>query len=336
MIGVGVNGYGTIGRRVADAVDRQSDMELVGVTKTKPDYKSEIAAKKGVPIYGVDEKSVSAFGEEGYSVRGTLQDLLRHVDLIVDTTPKETGATYFGLYGAAGIRSVFQGGEKHSLTGLSFVAQCNFEEAVGKQNVRVVSCNTTGLCRGLHALDTSFGVERAEAILARRAADPDDASRGPIDAAVTDSVPSHQGEDVKTVMRGMNIVSMAFTVPTTHMHLHSLIVDLKRPATKELVIEAFEKEPRVMVVGGRSGIRSTAQLMDLGRELGRPRNDIYEAVVLENFVSVNGSRARFFLGIHQEAIVVPENIDAIRALSGQHTKAESMGLTDSALGIARK
>ncbi|RLF70403.1 MAG: glyceraldehyde-3-phosphate dehydrogenase, partial [Thermoplasmata archaeon] len=33
---VGINGYGTIGKRVADAVAAQSDMEIVGVTKTRP------------------------------------------------------------------------------------------------------------------------------------------------------------------------------------------------------------------------------------------------------------------------------------------------------------
>jgi hypothetical protein len=38
--------------------------------------------------------------------------------------------------------------------------------------------------------------------------------------------------------------------------------------------------------------------------------------------------------VHQEAIVTPENIDAIRALSGGYSKEESMNLTDLSLGIA--
>ena len=32
-IKVAINGYGTIGKRVADAVDAQDDMEIIGVTK---------------------------------------------------------------------------------------------------------------------------------------------------------------------------------------------------------------------------------------------------------------------------------------------------------------
>ena len=38
MIKVGINGYGTIGKRVAEAVTLQDDMEIVGIVKTKPTY----------------------------------------------------------------------------------------------------------------------------------------------------------------------------------------------------------------------------------------------------------------------------------------------------------
>jgi glyceraldehyde-3-phosphate dehydrogenase (NAD(P)) len=40
--------------------------------------------------------------------------------------------------------------------------------------------------------------------------------------------------------------------------------------------------------------------------------------------------------VHQEAIVVPENIDAVRALAGSYTKAESMKSTDESLGIVHR
>ena len=36
MIKVGINGYGTIGKRVAEAVTLQDDMEIIGIVKTKP------------------------------------------------------------------------------------------------------------------------------------------------------------------------------------------------------------------------------------------------------------------------------------------------------------
>jgi glyceraldehyde-3-phosphate dehydrogenase (NAD(P)) len=39
---VAINGYGTIGKRVADAVAEQDEMEIVGVVKTRPKVKASI------------------------------------------------------------------------------------------------------------------------------------------------------------------------------------------------------------------------------------------------------------------------------------------------------
>ena len=42
---VGVNGFGTIGKRAAWAVSKQDDMEIVGVTKTRPSYEAKLAVQ---------------------------------------------------------------------------------------------------------------------------------------------------------------------------------------------------------------------------------------------------------------------------------------------------
>jgi glyceraldehyde-3-phosphate dehydrogenase (NAD(P)) len=220
----------------------------------------------------------------------------------------------------------------------SFVAQCNFDEALGKDSVKVVSCNTTGLCRVVHAVDEALGVSKARAVLARRGTDPDDVKKGPIDAVVLDppTIPSHHGPDVQSVLKDLNIVTMAYKVPTTHMHLHSLILSLKKPSSKGDVLKALENAPRVTLVEGKAGLKSTASLIDMAREMGRPRNDIWEAVVWGDSVTVVDDEAYMFLAVHQEAIVVPEDVDAIRALTGGYTREESMKLTDESLGIAHK
>ena len=337
MIRVGINGYGTIGRRVADGVIKQGDMKLIGVTKMKPDYKARLALGKGIAIYLPDDKVAGDFQKAKIDSSGSLDDLLRDVDVIVDATP-ELGAKYKPKYEAARKKAIFQGGEDHGLTGLSFVAQCNFDAAVGKSMVRVVSCNTTALCRAMHALDTNFRVKKARVVLARRAADPDEVGKGPIDAVVPDpvTVPSHHGPDVQTVMENLNISTMAFKIPTTHMHLHSIMTTLhSRPKTEE-VVEALAREPRIMLVDAKSGFKSTASIIDLAREMNRPRSDIYEAVVWRESVSVQDDEVSFFLAVHQEAIVTPENLDAIRALSGAYSKDDSMKLTDDSLGIATR
>ncbi|HLQ07170.1 MAG TPA: type II glyceraldehyde-3-phosphate dehydrogenase [Nitrososphaerales archaeon] len=338
MIRIGVNGYGTVGRRVADAVRKQKDMELVGVTAANPHYKYAIAHKKGIPLYALNLKSLEAFNSSGYNMKGTLNDLLQRVDVVVDGAPDDNGPTNKAAYQQAGIKAVFQGGEEHQLIGTSFVAQCNFEDAVGKTMVRVVSCNTTGLCRTIGAVDGAIGVSRARAVLARRATDPDDVKKGPIDAVVLDptTVPSHHGPDVQSVLPNIPIVTMAYKVPTTHMHLHSIILSLKRPATKEEVVMALERAPRMTLVDGKSGFKSTANIMDWAREMGRDRNDVYEATVWRDSVTVVDGEAHMFLAVHQESIVAPENIDAIRALAGGYSREESMKMTDESLGIVHK
>jgi len=335
MIRVGVNGYGTIGRRVADAVRKQKDMELVGVTAAHPHYKYAVARDKGIDLYALDMKSLEAFNGAGYSVRGTLNDMLQRVDVVVDGAPDDMGPTNKAIYQQARVRAIFQGGEEHELTGTSFVAQCNYERAAGKDMIRVVSCNTTGLCRTLGAVDKAIGVSRARAVLARRATDPDDVKKGPIDAVVLDptTLPSHHGPDVQTVLPHIPIVTMAFKIPTTHMHLHSLILSLKKEATKEEVVKALQAAPRINLVDGKSGFKSTANIMDWARERGRDRNDVYEASVWKDSVTVVDGEAYMFLGVHQEAIVVPENIDAIRALTGGYSREDSMKMTDESLGI---
>ena len=124
-------------------------------------------------------------------------------------------------------------------------------------------------------------------------------------------------------------------VPTTHMHLHSALVTLKKKVGSDQVLQALEAAPRVRVVDAKSGFKSTAAVLDFARESGHPRGDTYEAIVFRESVTCRGDEAYWFHAVHQEAIVVPENIDAIRALNGGYSRQQSMEMTDSALGIGR-
>ncbi|HII95084.1 MAG TPA: glyceraldehyde-3-phosphate dehydrogenase, partial [Candidatus Methanofastidiosum sp.] len=54
MINVFINGYGTVGKRVADAVALQKDMKIIGVSKRTPDFDAEQAIKKGFDLYCVE------------------------------------------------------------------------------------------------------------------------------------------------------------------------------------------------------------------------------------------------------------------------------------------
>ncbi|MGH2638316.1 MAG: glyceraldehyde-3-phosphate dehydrogenase, partial [Rhabdochlamydiaceae bacterium] len=113
-----------------------------------------------------------------------------------------------------------------------------------------------------------------------------------------------------------------------------LIVSVKNPSSESKVIEKLSRTKRVMFVEDKKeGFKSTANVIDYARELGRPRNDVYESVLWEDSIRVIGSEIYMFMAVHQEAIVTPENIDAIRALLGVKGKQESISLTDKSLGI---
>ena len=48
---VAVNGYGVIGKRIADAVALQNDMELVGIADVVSDWRIRVAVEKGYPVF---------------------------------------------------------------------------------------------------------------------------------------------------------------------------------------------------------------------------------------------------------------------------------------------
>lgn len=331
MIRVAINGYGTIGKRVADAVSKQDDMKVVGVCKVEPDWSAKLGSKQ-FPLYTTGDPAV--FKAAGIDVAGKEEDLLKLCDVVVDCTPKKIGAQNKPLYEKAGIKAIFQGGEKAPIAETSFVAQCNFEAAKGKRFVRVVSCNTTGLSRTLHTIHSKFGLDNIEAIMVRRGADQKETKKGPINAIVPEvTVPSHHGPDVQTVMPGLNVSTVAMEVPTTLMHLHVVIADLKKPATKEDIVAAFRANPRVLLVKASEGLISTAHIVEMARDLFRHRSDIFETTVWEDSVSVVGSKLRYIQAVHQESIVIPENVDAIRAMFGLSDAATSMKKTNASLGI---
>jgi glyceraldehyde-3-phosphate dehydrogenase (NAD(P)) len=75
-------------------------------------------------------------------------------------------------------------------------------------------------------------------------------------------------------------------------------------------------------------------VMEYARDRPSGRPDMMENVLWENGIRVDGSDLYFFQAIHQESIVVPENVDAIRAMFGlAPDAATSIAMTDRALGI---
>lgn len=332
---VAVNGYGTIGKRVADAVSLQDDMEIVGVTKTRPTIEARMAVEKGFSLYVAIPENRVNFEKAGIPVKGTLEDLLKIADIVVDCTPGKLGVNNLETYRKAGVKAIFQGGEKHEAVGCSFNSLSNYSQNLGVDYTRVVSCNTTGLARTIFPLVKEIGVKKVFATMVRRGTDPNDSKKGPMNAIIPVlKVPSHHGPDLKTVIESIDIDTMAVAVPTTLMHLHCNVVILDRPAATEEVISIWERTPRVRMVNGGDGVLSTAQIMEMARDLKRERADLNEIAVWRDGVHVVGDTLYYYQAIHQESDVVPENVDCIRAMFRlTEDNLDSIRKTNKALGI---
>ncbi|MCE4608105.1 MAG: type II glyceraldehyde-3-phosphate dehydrogenase [Caldisphaeraceae archaeon] len=335
---VGINGFGTIGKRIAMAINKQNDMSVSGIIKKRPDYNAYYAVEKGFKIYAVSEKEAEAFQKAGIEVRGTLVDLIKESDIIIDATPGGIGETYRPLYSELDINVIYQGGERASVAEGSFNALCNYDESMGKKTLRVVSCNTTGLLRSICALKDLAEIKKVDAVLIRRGADPPEIKKGPINAITINppTIPSHHAHDVKTVLPWVNISTAAVVVPTTLMHVHHVTIRFKHNIKKNEIIEILNAYPRIIMVDSKSTkIESTAQLMDAAR-LGREKGDINELVIFEDSITIEKNELQFFQAVHQESIVIPENIDAIRASLKLAQKLESIKETDRTLGLTKR
>ena len=335
---VAVNGYGVIGKRVADAVAQQDDMTLVGVADVVSDYRIRVAVERGYPVYAATSEARGAMEAAGIPVAGTLDELLGQVDVVADCTPKKIGAQNRARYAAARVKSIWQGGEKHEIAGYSFVAQVNYAGAVGRDSARVVSCNTTALSRVLHALHRHGWVKRARAVLLRRGTDPwESHTNGMINTVIPEAkVPSHQGPDAKTVIPDLDITTMAGAGPYNLSHIHFAMVETTRPVSLDELRDALWDAPRIAFVRGSDGLVALNSVIELMRDLDRPRGDMWEVAVWEDALAADEREVYLTFQVHNESIVVPETIDCIRALTGiESDAATSIAKTDAALGITK-
>lgn len=338
QVRVAVNGFGVIGKRVADAVALQTDMTLIGVADVVSDHRIRVAVSRGYPVFCPPDNDRAQMHAAGINVAGSLDDLLRDVDIVVDCTPKKVAATNFERYRTAGVKAVFQGGEKHELTGYSFVAQVNYAGAVGRDFARVVSCNTTALTRVLYGLHRRGWVKRARAVLLRRATDPWESHvGGMINTVVPETnVPSHQGPDARSVIPDLDITTLAAAGPFNSSHIHFTMVETTRPMSVGEVREALQAEPRIAFVRADDGLVALNSVVELMRDLRRPRGDMWEVAVWEDSLAADSREVYVTYQVHNEAIVVPETIDCIRALTGvERDGAASIARTDAALGITK-
>jgi glyceraldehyde-3-phosphate dehydrogenase (NAD(P)) len=333
---VGVIGYGVIGQRLADGVALQGDMELVGVCDVEPTLSIRAMFDSGspYPMYIFENSNREAFQKENFPVAGTLDDLLKKVDIILDATPAGIGMKNKEIYKQKGIKAIFQGGEKNDVADVFFHGYANYEKGVGKDYLKLTSCNTTGFIRAVDCIDKAVGVERVVVTIIRRVADPGDSHRGLVDVALVEKVPNHQAKDLMLIMPHIEATGVLVHVPTTHGHIISVLATPKKKITVEQAIKLFEAHPRIKVVEIAKGFNSNSAMFRYARDKGNKRADMYEIAVFKETVALSGDNLFFTVNIPQEAVVIPETIDGIRAaLSLQNDMVSATTQTNKYLGM---
>jgi glyceraldehyde-3-phosphate dehydrogenase (NAD(P)) len=338
MVRVGVAGYGVIGQRLADGVALQKDMELVGVADVAPTLAVRALKEKGMPykFYNALPENGELLKNAGIPVSGTLMDLIQQCDIIMDATSAGVGAKNKELYQKYNKKAIFQGGEKNSVADVFFHGYANYEKGLGKQFLKLTSCNTTGLIRSVDCIDRKVGVEKVAITIIRRVADPGDYHRGLTNALQVDKAPSHQALDLMTIMPHVDATGILVHTPVTHGHIITVVAKTKKKISKDNVLEFFQEHPRIRVVRLADGFLGNASLFRYARDLGNPRGDMYEIAAWEEAIVNSGDDIMYAINIPQEAVVIPENMDAIRAaMEMQQDRLEAVRLTNQYLGMGK-
>ncbi len=336
-IKVGVAGFGVIGQRLADGVARQEDMELVGVADVAPTLAVRALAERGMPyrMFAAAPGTEEILSAGGIPVSGGFDDLLGDVDIMLDAAPGGIGAKNKGKYVAAGLKAVFQGGEAGEVADVFFHGYANYDKGVGKDYLKLTSCNTTGLIRAVDAIDKAVGVEKIAITIIRRIADPGDTHRGIVDSLMMEPIPNHQAVDLMEIMPHVDATGLLVHTPITHGHIITIVATPKQGISKDEAIDVFRAHPRVRSVKIADGFTTNTSLFNYARFLGNPRGDMFEIGLFEETVGHSGDDLMFAINIPQESVTIPETIDAIRAAMPMQTdQAEAVGLTNQYLGMA--
>jgi len=226
-----VNGYGSIGSRVAKFIKDDPDIQIIGVGKYSPDKKVQSAIDNGFSVY-VPKNKIDDFKE--YGISGSIESALDDCDLVIDASPGGQGyLNKKNIYEPKDIMAIYQGGETvfgdNAVSDLLFNSRANYADAFGKKHVMQGSCNVTGMGRVLSPLREKYSqsLERIDVTLVRRSADLEQTDKEVIDTIEMAENP-HHGDDVKSYLgKDAPLFVRAIKIPTRQMHLHIMDIRFK-------------------------------------------------------------------------------------------------------------
>jgi glyceraldehyde-3-phosphate dehydrogenase (NAD(P)) len=333
-----VNGYGSIGSRVAQFIKDDPQIKVLGVGKYSPDDKVNDAISRGFDVY-VPAKKIDSF--KNYKIKGTIETALDDCDIVIDASPGGMGYTNKKqFYEPKGVMAIYQGGESvfgdERVSDLLFNSRVNYAEAFGKKHVMQGSCNVTGMGRVLQPLREKYGskIVRFDAILVRRWADLEQTDKTVPDTIEWTSQPHHQ-EDVKHYMgKDTPLFIQAIKVPTRQMHVHMMSVRFKDTAPNPPeILELFKDEYGVATLWTAKG---TKQIRDAAESMKFSFKDTNMIHIHANMLESVEDTVKMVYSDDQTGIVIPENHILMQAMLFQKPYSEAFAHTESLFHMSEK
>ncbi|RNJ77082.1 MAG: type II glyceraldehyde-3-phosphate dehydrogenase [Nitrosopumilus sp. H8] len=333
-----VNGYGSIGNRIASFLRDDPEITLVGVGKHTPDERINTIKSSGIDVY-IPEKTKDDFAQ--YDIAGTIESALDSCDLVIDASPGGCGhKNKKSLYEPRGIRAIYQGGESvrgpDAVSDVLFNSESNYDTVAGKSHVMQGSCNVTGMGRILEPLRAAFGdrLSRFDVTLVRRWADIEQKDKQLVDTIEMTENP-HHGEDAKAYLGADTpLYVRAVKVPTRQMHLHILDVRFsgKMPDIPE-VHAIYGNSPGVAVLWTAAGTRD---VREFARTMEFHFTDTNMIHIHANMTVSTGDTIQMMYSDDQTGIVIPENHMLMQAMLFEREYKEARAHTESVFGMAVK
>ncbi|MDE1861878.1 MAG: type II glyceraldehyde-3-phosphate dehydrogenase [Thaumarchaeota archaeon] len=333
-----VNGYGSIGSRIAQFIADDKDITVTGIGKYSPDEKVSDALSRGFNVY-VPKSRIEDF--KNYRISGSIEEAVSNCDLIIDASPGGLGyENKKTIYEPLNARAIFQGGEKitgkKSVAHLIFNSRVNYEGAFDKQFVMQGSCNVTGMGRIIQPLKEKYGkrIKRLDATLLRRWADLEDL-KTPIKDSIEWTRNPHHDDDVKSYMGADTpLFIRVFKVPTRQMHVHLMDIrfDGKAPSISEIT-EIYKNEYGVATLYGVKGTKDIRDFADSTKFSFKDTNMIH---IHADLTEVQDDTVKITYSDDQTGIVVPENHLLMQAMLFKRDRQEAFRHTEELFHMNEK
>ena len=333
-----VNGYGTIGSRIAKFIKDDSDIDVIGIGKYSPDEKVQQAINSGFSVY-VPEDKISNFDD--YNISGSIESALNDCDLVIDASPDGHGfLNKKNIYEPKNIMAIFQGGEtifgNNAVSNILFNSRVNYADIFGKKYVMQGSCNVTGMGRILNPLREKYAdrLARFDVTLIRRWADLEQTDKQ-VDDTIEMTENPHHGTDVNSYFgKDSPLFVRAIKVPTRQMHLHIMDIRFKDNApTPDEIHDLFKNEYGIVIIWTAKGTKDIREFAESTKFNFKDTNMVH---IHANMTVVTGNTIQLMYSDDQTGIVIPENHMLLQAMLFQREYAEAVRRTEELFHMNEK